>query len=91
MKIGWLVKVLPPFDVAFSETYKVCGIKKDGTCVICEDRDFDPRYLGIVAEQELSPKQPQPETIGELEMIEDMEKNSNFCVCCGAELIRSGE
>lgn len=46
--VGDLVKVLPPFDFVFPETYTIEYIKEDGTCGICGDRDFDPKYLQLV-------------------------------------------
>ena len=45
MQVGDTVKVLPPFDIAFPETYTVEAVKEDGTCTIAGDRDFDPIYL----------------------------------------------
>lgn len=45
MQVGDIVKVLPPFDGAFSGAYAIEDIKPDGTCVIAGDRDFDPIYL----------------------------------------------
>lgn len=45
LTVGTIVRVLPPFDTAFPGTYIVEAVKEDGTCVICEDRDFDPIYL----------------------------------------------
>lgn len=51
MKIGSIVKVLAPFDIAFPFEYEVTAIRNDSdkTCTIngenCEDRDFDPIYL----------------------------------------------
>lgn len=48
MKIGDIVRVLPPFNVAFPDEYPIEDIKADGTCVICEDRDFAPKFLEVV-------------------------------------------
>lgn len=45
MQAGDTVKVLPPFDIAFPDTYTVEAVKEDGTCVIADGRDFDPIHL----------------------------------------------
>lgn len=45
LAVGDIVRVLPPFDLAFPDTYPVDDIKPDGTCVICGDRDFAPEFL----------------------------------------------
>jgi hypothetical protein len=55
-KSGDIVKVLPPFNIAFPNLYVISVVKndKDSTCTIsddvqeeglCIDRDFDPKYL----------------------------------------------
>ena len=45
MQVGDVVRVLPPFTIAFPYEYTVLEVKADGTCVIEDDRDFDPVYL----------------------------------------------
>ena len=46
--VGDKVKVLAPFDHAFPDVYEVLSIHENGVCVICEDRDFDPKFLEVV-------------------------------------------
>lgn len=46
--VGDIVRVLPPFTIAFPETYPIDSIHSNGVCVIAGDRDFDPIYLEIV-------------------------------------------
>ena len=43
--VGDMVRVKEPFTKAFPDVYVIEYVKEDGTCVICEDRDFDPIYL----------------------------------------------
>lgn len=44
--IGDIVRVLPPFNVAFPDTYEISGIDPDtGSYQICGDRDFAEAYL----------------------------------------------
>jgi hypothetical protein len=42
---GDLVRVRPPFAVAFPGTYPIDYIKPDGTCIIDGDREFAPEHL----------------------------------------------
>lgn len=48
MNVGDTVRVLPPFNEAFPDTYTVEAVHEDGTCVICEDRDFAECFLELV-------------------------------------------
>ena len=50
-QVGDIVRVLPPFQEAFPDTYLIEYINRDGVCGICEDRDFDPKFLEIVKER----------------------------------------
>lgn len=43
--VGDFVTVQFPFDYLFTGVYEILDIKPDGTCVIADDRDFDPIYL----------------------------------------------
>ena len=45
MQVGDVVRVLPPFAIAYPDEYVIEEVKLDGTCVIAGDRDFDPIYL----------------------------------------------
>lgn len=45
LKEGDAVRVLEPFNTSFPAVYPIDYIKPDGTCGICTDRDFDPKYL----------------------------------------------
>lgn len=45
--IGDSVRVRAPFDYVFPDVYEVVAIKSDGTCVICDDRDFAPEFLEL--------------------------------------------
>lgn len=47
INIGDLVRVTAPFNYAFPDVYEVVAIKEDGTCVICDDRDFAPEFLEL--------------------------------------------
>lgn len=44
-EVNEIVRVLEPFKEAFPAEYVIEQIKENGVCVICGDRDFDPKFL----------------------------------------------
>ena len=48
MQIGDTVRVLPPFNVSFPDTYVIEGVSEAGAWQICGGCDFDEIYLELV-------------------------------------------
>lgn len=49
MVIGDVVKVLPPFNIAFPDTYVIEDYSVERNAfIICGDREFEQQFLEIV-------------------------------------------